>query len=546
MDDKVDPGTESAPGGTGPAPQTRPGPPERQVRDGARPTADSNLRAMLRQVHSSGGAARLVSWMARQINGHVVMCDSLGRPVHASPEYPEDLRTQIAADVKRVAAGDALAASVDLGRWSACILALHEAQPQGLLIVAREHPLTSADRSLAADGARLLWLRSRVEEADIRQQRLDAADGFNREAILHLLMVGHVSGARRAAAALRPAIPDVVRLHIVECPSELRDEGVRRCEEASQGRAWIVRCPVYHRHIIVLSPADSSPGADPSPGASSGSGSEHDASAAARGPTESALLALAATEKTFFVGTSHTTGLRGVPTAYGQAFHALAVARHMDHRHARFTDQGSLSTLLRQPGRAWARRTLQPLLDHRPRRKQDPDSPELLITLTSWLNFYGGAARQLKIHRNTLTARLRRIEALLRCDLSDIAAQAATHLALQLLDQPVEQAAASQRDTTLDAMLEREEVREWAQIRLSALLQPAHADQLSTLRVWLAANAHAETAAQQLGISPPGVRRRLARIEDLTERSLLNGPSARYDMWFALRAYDGSTHSAAP
>jgi DNA-binding PucR family transcriptional regulator len=64
---------------------------------------------------------------------------------------------------------------------------------------------------------------------------------------------------------------------------------------------------------------------------------------------------------------------------------------------------------------------------------------------------------------------------------------------------------------------------------------------MNTLRVWLGKNARIEATASALGISVPGTRKRLTRIEEILERSLLSGPSARYDLWFALRVHDASS-----
>ncbi|RBL82205.1 PucR family transcriptional regulator, partial [Streptomyces cavourensis] len=57
-----------------------------------------------------------------------------------------------------------------------------------------------------------------------------------------------------------------------------------------------------------------------------------------------------------------------------------------------------------------------------------------------------------------------------------------------------------------------------------------------TLRTWLACEGRIGPAAAELGISVPGARKRLTRLETLFQRSLLRPPSARYDLWLALRA----------
>ncbi|MEV0054352.1 helix-turn-helix domain-containing protein [Saccharopolyspora shandongensis] len=49
-----------------------------------------------------------------------------------------------------------------------------------------------------------------------------------------------------------------------------------------------------------------------------------------------------------------------------------------------------------------------------------------------------------------------------------------------------------------------------------------------------------ENTAAELGVSVVGVRKRLLRVENLLGRSLLNGPSARYDLYLALRVLDAA------
>lgn len=487
---------------------------------------------MLREVVRPGGVFGLLAWLARRVAGHAAVLDSSGRPVYGSPELPGHLLEQVTDDLRRVAACRVGAASADVGRWSVCVVPLSDQTPGRLLVLAGRSPFSAADRRLATEAAHLLGLRCRVDDAERRKLRLEAAEAHNREAVLHLLMMGHVSGAKRVAATLRPQLPDLVRVYVVEYPANAGEESVRRCETASGGRAWVVRCPVHSRHLIVLAPvaysatSEDLPGEPPVPDAD---------------VIERELRALAAGTDAFCVGSSHPVHLRETARGYRQAFHALAVAKNSVDRYARFSARGRLCAVLGPSGREWATSTLEPLLDYVPERRQDPDSSDLLITLASWLNFYGGASRQLKIHRNTLALRLRHIEQIIGCDLSDIKTQATIHLALQLLDLPSGQSGQVNADTTLDALLDRQQVRDWAYLRLSPLLEAGQAAYRETLKAWLEADANLSAAARELGISPQAARKRLTQIERLIKWPLLTGPSARYDMWFALRAIDAAT-----
>ncbi|GAA1307727.1 helix-turn-helix domain-containing protein [Saccharothrix xinjiangensis] len=182
--------------------------------------------------------------------------------------------------------------------------------------------------------------------------------------------------------------------------------------------AWVVPCPVYRGHVIVIAP-----------------GGEGGAGRAPVPPPGSLIreLAEAAPETLMRVGLR--VALRDVPIGYKQAFHALSVARSRPERYARFSPGGELGELLGPAGRDWAARTLAPLLAYRPSRSQDPDAFELPTTLLSRLDFGARAASQLKVHRNTLSARLRRIGDELDRDLTRFATRAELHLALQLIDQ---------------------------------------------------------------------------------------------------------------
>jgi PucR C-terminal helix-turn-helix domain len=66
------------------------------------------------------------------------------------------------------------------------------------------------------------------------------------------------------------------------------------------------------------------------------------------------------------------------------------------------------------------------------------------------------------------------------------------------------------------------------------------------LRVWLGNDARLDATASALGISVPGARKRLTRIEETLGRSLLSGPSARYELWFAVRVRDTCGPVAVP
>ncbi|WP_435797469.1 helix-turn-helix domain-containing protein, partial [Streptomyces microflavus] len=84
----------------------------------------------------------------------------------------------------------------------------------------------------------------------------------------------------------------------------------------------------------------------------------------------------------------------------------------------------------------------------------------------------------------------------------------------------------------------RPAVQEWASRQLAPMTGPAGLAAEETLRAWLGCEGRLGPTAAELGISVPGARKRLTRLETVLRRSLLRPPSARYDLWLALRAQE--------
>lgn len=311
---------------------------------------------------------------------------------------------------------------------------------------------------------------------------MDLAESRGREAVLHLLMTGQLSIAHQVAGALKPSLPDPVRVCVVECAGRDRDEVARICADLSGGRSWIVRCPVYARHLILIVPAR--------PGQADGR----------LGPQVASVV------DDCVVGISEDLTLADTATAYRQAFHALAVARGLPERHAHFGSAPELALVTGAEGARWADALLAPLLAHVPRRGQDPGSQELAATLASWLAFSSHATEHLKIHRNTLAARLRLIGELLGMDLNKVADQSALDLALCIRATPAlprpaprQAGAASEAVRSLDGILRLPAVRAWAAQQLQPLGAPVAA--------WLRGSAHHPAyLAGARGTTRPGRR----------------------------------------
>lgn len=495
----------------------------RTIHPGAGPDfAKGDLRALIRKADGPDGLRRMLELLARWLDGEVILVAPHEEQTIAVAADAGRVLDMVAEDVARVRAGQVDAASVHAGGRDVAVLPVGPPPTRPVLVVARQGSLTVAERTLLADAVGPLWLCWRATAAERRAARGDAADAKIREAVLHLLMVGHISGARRTAATLLPDLPDVVRIYIAEGDSDSRSQLTQRCRDAFGGAAWVVPCPVYSRHVIAIGPA--------------GPDDEEQAP-----PSVQVVEELTEAFPDIRIGVGLRVSLRDVPVGYKQAYHALAMARHRPERHARFCPRGQLGELLGDPGREWAARTLAPLLAYRPARAQDPDTHELLATLMSWLDFGGQAAAQLKIHRNTLSSRLQHIGAQLGRDLNRLATQAELYLALQLLDERPETETGA--EVALDTLLDKPEIRHWAEIQLAPLVPADRRTLLTTVRTWLDNDLRTGPVAAALGISAHGLRKRLGRAEEVLGRALHGGPTARYDLHLAFRIQAGQRRS---
>ncbi len=498
------------------------------MRSGER--ADDLLR--MHRLARTGGTAGLLRWLAGRAEGWAGLVGPDGTVLHAAARTAgamvPDVAGLVAEGASALTERGVQAYSVDTGAYTALLFPLGVPSPgvgdpgAPVLAVVTPRPVAAGLATLLADVVLPLSLCLQAETLERKRRRVDLAESRGREAVLHLLMTGQLSIAQQVAGALRPRLPDPVRVCVVECSGGGRDEVARVCVDADGGRSWIVRCPVYARHLILVMPAEA-----PEPGAVP--------------PDET----VAARVGDCVVGVSEPVPLADTATGYRQAFHALAVARELPTRHARFGVSPDSALVVGPAGHRWADELLNPLLTHVPRRAQDPGSQELLATAASWLAFSSHATGHLKVHRNTLAARLRLIGELLGLDLHRLADQAALDLALRVRSTPAPActpeparsgspaSGTSRAAGGLDAILVRPAVRDWADQQLAPVLGAEE-----TLRTWVRCEGRIGPAAAELGISVPGARKRLTRLETVLQRSLLRPPSARYDLWLALRSRD--------
>ncbi|KUL59320.1 hypothetical protein ADL28_17645 [Streptomyces violaceusniger] len=487
-----------------------------------------NVLALARLASRRGAVQDMLGWLARRAGGPAVLVGDTGRVLAGPGGEHDPAVTRPAAD-----------AAVELHRRGApsAVLGGGEGPPVHLIaldtdpstylaVIGPDDPHCGM---LLADAARTLALCWRLEQAERARRRIESAEEHSREAVLHLLMVGSVPAAQRIAGALRPALPAVVQMYVIECPHPRRREIARRIDREAGGAAWIVPCPVRPNHLLALVPPETTgPAAEVSDGP--------------HPPLPASLdLLIVRLVPECRVGVSAAVALRDTPTAYEQAIHALAVARNAPERRAGFGGDVDVTVLAGPEGYLWASELLAPCLRYAPARRADPGPQELLGTLGSWLSFGGAASRHLKIHRNTLAARLRHLDELLGVEVSrSLAAQSAAWLALRLHTAPQAAAARAQAPpgptATLDTVLGTPAAGTWARAQLRPLEQARPTAGLETVRTWLRADARLPAAAAALGISLPGARKRLTRAEDVLGRSLLTAPSAKYELWLAMRA----------
>ncbi|MFI0729266.1 helix-turn-helix domain-containing protein [Streptomyces sp. NPDC021225] len=507
----------------------------------ARADRADDVLALARLAAEPESVRAILAWLTRRTGGLAALIGPTGT-VLATPDPdpgPDTLVTAVSAaasaavELRRRGAPSAVLGGeggravhlVRLGHGDAA----GGDEPPYLAVIGPDDPRCGV---LLADAARTLALCWRLEEAERARRRVESAEAHSREAALHLLMVGSVPAAQRIAGALGPALPALARVYVIECPVRRRREIAARIDRAARGRAWIVPCPVRSNHLIALVP--------PGPkgeGAGEGELERERADGLAR------LIVQRVPECR--IGTSAEHPLRDTAAGYEQAIHALAVARGAPLRYAGFGRHTDTTALVSPEGRLWAQELLGPCLRYVPPRRADPGPQELLGTLGSWLSFGGAANRHLKIHRNTLAARIRLISDLLGLDIGrSLAGQSTAWLALRLHSVPPSTAetpalpapARASAPASLDALLSSPAAELWARAQFGPLDEAGPAAVPETVRAWLRADARLPAAATALGISLPGARKRLARAEEVLERSLLRAPSAKYELWLALRA----------
>ncbi|GHE05386.1 helix-turn-helix domain-containing protein [Streptomyces alanosinicus] len=449
---------------------------------------------------------RLVAWLGRTVQAAVCLQDAHGALL-AGERLPLD-----AAVVADVATGRVFAASVEDGVRHVRLVGIRHPGPGpavgAVLAVARPAPFDRQAADILGHTASVLELLLRDKELAESGRRLRRATADLRLAILQLLMVEDTVSARRVAAGLWPGLleEDTARVYVLESAADERDRLAEVCGDATDGGALVVRCPAVDRHVIVVGPASD---------------------------VGERLRSLVIGRPGTFLGGSPRQRLALTATAYGQAVTALAVARFRPDRAAVYAARTRPAQLMDPAAlRAWAGAVLRPLdaLPHHVRA-------ELLATTRLGLEFTAvSAAKVLGVSRNTVRARMDRVAALLGADLSRLPVRAVAHAALNteaaygpcdprgLPDPPCR--------TRLTELLRTSALRAWAEGLLGRLDDDGR-DLRGTLRAWTGADAHAERAAQVLGVHAQTVREHVRAAEPVLERRLTDGGTDLYEVVLA-------------
>jgi hypothetical protein len=450
---------------------------------------------------------RLVDWLARTVGASVCLQDGRG-DLLAGQRLPLD--SAVLADV---AAGRVSAAALADGARQVRLVGIRHQGPgpeaAAVLAVARPEPFDRHTAEILNHTAVVLELLLRERELAEAGRRLRRATADLRLAILQLLMVEDTVSARRVAAGLWPGLleEDTARVYVLEGAAAERDGLAEACVDSTEGRALVVRCPAVDEHVIVVGPS---------------------------AEVGERLQDIVAGRPGTYLGGSPRQRLALTSTAYGQAVTALAVARFRPERSAVYAARTRPAQLMDPAGlRAWAAAVLRPLdtLPHHVRA-------ELLATARLGLEFTAvNAAKVLGVSRNTVRARMDRIAGLLGADLSRLAVRAVAHTALntEALHGPYgPSSGAAERPARirLAELLGTGALRSWAEGLLGRLDEDGR-DLRRTLRAWTGADAHAERAAEALGVHAQTVREHVRAAEAVLERRLTAGGTDLYEVVLA-------------
>lgn len=479
--------------------------------DGTRRTATGDdtpapwAEKLLEHLRPTGrDIGKVLAWLAETVDGPVCLRDDTGALLAGTPlTLDEKLVTGIVTG--RIAS----AAWEDRGAHLRLVRVEHAGSARAaVLAVSRHAPFDRRTSDILTHTAQVVEVLLRAHESTVAGHRLERATSDLRLAILQLLMVEDTVSARRVAAGLWPGLldTDTACVYVVECCTEDRDRLAAACLETTGDRALVVRCPAMDGHVIVVT-------------SSEGVGGD--------------LRTLVAGNADTFLGGSARQRLANTAAAYGQAVSALAVARFRPDKTAVYAERTHPERLMDPAAlREWTHHVLRPLdaLPHHTRA-------ELLATTRLGLEFTAvSTARILGVSRNTVRARMERMEALLGTDFTDLTVRATVQLALNTqiaLTETVPGHPSDEADgDRLQDLLASPAVRSWAGDLLGRLDGDSR-NLRRTLRTWIAAGGNAERTAQALGVHAQTVREHVRSAEPVLEHQLLAGGGDLYEVVLA-------------
>ncbi|WP_051826720.1 helix-turn-helix domain-containing protein [Kitasatospora aureofaciens] len=481
-----------------------------QHRDRAMRTAELHQQ-LLEQTHHLGrpdGIQRLVDWLASFTGAHVAVACGDGAVMAAAPPEAKVVLAPARETATEIARTGLASAALDTGGLQIRLFAIghrRTGDPTPARVLAVAAPAFGPDTNTAiARTLDLLALQTSLEAAASGRERLRRGEAAVRQAVLQLLMTGHVTDAQRTAEGLAPGVLDAdeCRVFILRAPRTDRTAIIQDCQDAVGASALVSACPAFHDQVIVVAPH---------------SGAE--------GQVTDGLTAVTKKAPHRYLGASGTRELAETDQAYIDASRALIVAQRIPDRVHTYTAGFQLAHVLDARADAWARAYLAPLLEL-PGKRREP----LLATLPIGLHFTPAAAAKIlgRTHRNTVARRLKQAAEILGTDLQDIRQRSVLSLALELRARAERITEPPAETAGIEDILSTDEVRRWAE----QFLGPLRTDRrplLNTLAAWGRANTNIEATAEALGVNPATVRSHLRAAERLLQRRLVTGTSLDVD-----------------
>ncbi|WP_225859423.1 helix-turn-helix domain-containing protein [Streptomyces albicerus] len=470
-----------------------------------------DLDELLRMVRRQGTPAEVLGWLGRRIGADAAWIGRTGAVEAATAGFPRKLAGALRDQVERLAGGRLAAATTQVGELEVHLEAFGAREPRPVLVTAGASALSREATALASQAGGLLDLLGRASEADHSARGYDKKARQLRFAVLTALLAGDVTMARRMTTGGVPPLLNAerVRVYVLHCPPADRDVLTRTYLDASgyHGAGLMVHCPAFKEHLICPVAEDAELG-----------GRFHG----------EVLRRLVRENPAYALGVSGPHPLAATGEAYGEAVHALAVARNSPERLAAYRGRPSLVHLLpRRPALAWARAFLAPLHTV---PKPTVDITRLAVTFPR-----SAVARLLHISRTTVVAHCRRAEEALGVDLGEVRTRATLDLALSLTALPSDLAETGWPVAPpLGELLRIAPATTWAETFLRPLRDTRHPSLHLTVEAWIDANTDAQRAAAHLGLSRNTVRAHLRAAERLLNRDLLSTGSGVHDLVHAL------------